>query len=310
MKKATNIPKTLANKKLLIVGCAGSVAKMMIDIFYTMGFKELTGLDRIKTTNKKLKSFIKLDINLSLTPKQINSFTEFDLILFSIPFKIFKKFFTQIHSNLKSNVVLIDLFSIKSEYAHFISQNESLFSRDIGFISLNPLFRPDAISSESKFLVCTYGNSTLVNRLMKQLEHSISIIHLENFEQHDRLMSFVQVAPHFVILTLATFLCESGIPYEKIKSINTVFAEALFCTISRILSGTPHVYWEIQSVNAYGKEVREKILQTVKDLMQLFMGQDSASFEKRFLSLQNYFKDKEHYNDIFLKITETAAPKV
>lgn len=297
-------PKCLSNLRVLIIGCGGMVANLMIDIFADMGIQEMEGIDRDLVVNtNKLKHFIQLDVTQSLNQQQCEYFCDFDIILFAIPFETFKPLMAQIASYLKSNAILIDFFSIKTIYLNFIQNNLKLFPENVSFISMNPLFRPDILNSEKKFLVCTYRGNNAVDDLIHQFKNYISVVFLESFDEHDRLMSFVQVAPHFLVLVLSVFLTESGVAYEKIKLASTTFMEAVFCIVSRMLVGGSHVYWEIQSMNNYSKEVREKLMQTMETMLKLFADNNNVHlFENKFAASQNYFVDRENYNDLFLKI--------
>jgi prephenate dehydrogenase len=295
--------------KTLIIGNGGIIAELMIDIFYALGFKELTGLDKIYSNNKKLIHFIKLNMSSNLTISQRDMFTEFDIIIFATPFDPFKSYFPQIYSHLKPTAILIDLFSIKSNYMDFIKEYDNKLLSKISFISMNPLFRPDLPTDRKKFLVYVYKPNESTLRLLNELKNVITLIELNTAEEHDRLMCFNQVAPHFMILALATFLSESGISYKRLKSTNTAYMEVIHCIISRILAGKTHVYWEIQSMNMFCKDSREKLATIVQDYLNIFDDNNEQLFNQKFAKLRDYFEDIEAYNCLFKDILNIANKK-
>jgi len=291
----------LSNSKVLIVGCGGNIGALMIDVLLQMGLENLQGIDRNKNTNKKLKLFKKMDLNSIIDEQSLTFFSMFDLIVFTIPYACFEVIFIKISPYLREEVVLVDLFSTKSQYLQMIKEDKNVGSKNLGLISINPLFRSGLNSSERKYLVCINCSNEVTVFFVKKLKSAVSVIMLENIDEHDKLMGFVQVAPHLITLVLASFLRNSGIDYEKLKSTNTVFSDIFFSLIDRILSGSSHVYWEIQSKNSYAKEVRKNLSSILEEFVALIESDNFYNFDNRMGSLKDYFIENKVYSKKFLK---------
>lgn len=296
----------MSSPSIVMLGCHSVVGQLILDM---LDFSEVTGLDcsQDRINHPKISEFIQADLAKKLDASLCRVISKADIILMTTPFSCFEAFSCQIISLLKKDVLLIDTFSIKSPYIKLLKVLEREKNKKFSLLSLNPLFRPDAKLHNKKICVCVYHPTDLTQSLIRKLSESLEVIKLESLEEHDKIMGIIQAAPHFSMLVLSMFLKNSGLSFEKIHSMKTVFMEGTLAVLSRLLMGQSHVYWDIQANNDYAKESRDQLSLVFDQLSQMVCENDNKAFNQLFEELKDFFKDNEAYNRAFFKLLHDPA---
>ena len=118
-------------------------------------------------------------------------------------------------------------------------------------------------------------------------------------EEHDKIMSVVQVAHHLLYLAYALTLWESLDP-EQVGKYSTKSLEATLLTMKKLRRNLS-VVKEIQKLNIYGIESKAKLLENLKLLAEMNIGAWSRLetalndlFQSRFSKIEQYLCEKDH----------------
>lgn len=288
-------------KKAVILGSSGSVGRYMVNFFYEMGY-EILGVDKVLIKNNRVKKQCPYDLNdINLVSKGI--FNDCSAIIFAIPYQLAKNLIDEVLQSIKNqNLLIIDTFSAKYQYFAQLDSYRNSFQTNLYFLSMTPLFSPNKELSSYKTLVGSYKNNLPDAEIVDFIKSHPDMIFMDDITQYDVIMSYIQVIPHCLTIMLATLLKDSEICYSDIKKYSTGFMEMMFYPLSRIVSGMPHVYWEIQQYNPYAKKARKKIRSSLSLIDKLLNSKDINNFEAYFNYLKNYFNDSDDINQSFSRM--------
>ena len=159
--------------------------------------------------------------------------------------------------------VLMDSFSVKSRLFKVIEDE----SREVGFkyLSIHPLFGSLTDTwGEVMVLIPSLTSRDSLPMASQMFEAAgLRTVVLSDPDTHDRVMAYIQVAHHLMLLALYTMLKDA----DKVGgiSVNLLMTHSLRLTmraIERTLEQLD-VVEEIQEMNPYANEVRDKIIKYI-----------------------------------------------
>jgi prephenate dehydrogenase len=116
-----------------------------------------------------------------------------------------------------------------------------------------------------------------------------AVIHYCDALEHDQLMSYVQVAPHAILIAYAQFLVARSVDLQLLGKVSTPASRVIWSMLARMIENDPSVYWEIQAHNVTGQEVRDELAGFLTSLNELIRTDDKKSFDLTFLKLRDLF---------------------
>lgn len=109
-------------------------------------------------------------------------------------------------------------------------------------------------------------------------------------KEHDEIMAVCQVLPHAAILGFGNALAKTTLSIDIILEMMPPPMKCMMALLARILSGSPDVYWSIQTENEYAKYQRMAVFQGVEELMSCVASEDVDSFREQLLIISSYMK--------------------
>ena len=82
-------------------------------------------------------------------------------------------------------------------------------------------------------------------------------------DEHDRLIAFVLGLSHALNIAFFTALAESGEAAPRLARMSSTTFDAQLAVASRVAAESPELYFEIQSLNEYGRESLEALQSAV-----------------------------------------------
>ncbi len=166
---------------------------------------------------------------------------------------------------IKGSIVM-DVFSVKTP---FFGRFEEL-SKRLGFsyVSVHPLFGELIEPIGEGVIIIPSVTSGDGVRLVADLfaKSGFEVVILDKPETHDRLMAYLQVAHHLLLLTLYALLRKVGVSLDS-----PLLTHSLRITAKAIERIVRHidVVDEIQMLNPYAKEAREEAMRMLEALIKL-----------------------------------------
>jgi prephenate dehydrogenase len=158
----------------------------------------------------------------------------------------------------------MDISSVKKG---FVEEVLEVLPSDAGYVSLHPLFGPSVkrIEGEAVVVIPVRGEWALIKALELVKGSGLRAV-VSSVEEHDKMMSIIQVAHHLSYLAYALTLAETMDP-QLIER----YATRSLCATLRMLkrmSKNFGVVKEIQELNVYGRAAKVHLLESLKKLIE------------------------------------------
>jgi len=225
-----------------------------------------------------------------------------EIILVTTPLSVTPSVLQELSKYVSCEQLVGDISSVKAPVA------SALQALPCEIVSLHPLFGPRALTLSGRSIVwsqvslCGKYSSFLRGLLTSQ---GASLIDL-NLDEHDQMMSVVQVTTHLHLLLFGRILADSSpSSIEKTLSCATPPFAALASFTSRMLSQDAELYADIAGANPHTREILGKL----KDLITLLIETDTpANLKKAFLEM--YQPLKPFWTDLAIKVGSEKSDKI
>ena len=97
--------------------------------------------------------------------------------------------------------------------------------------------------------------------------------------EHDKLIAYVLGLSHALNLAFFTALAESDKLVPHLKRLSSTTFDAQLDVASRVATENPQLYFEIQSLNAYGREPLDAMRQAANRIQTLVETNDEEGFD-------------------------------
>ncbi len=202
---------------------------------------------------------------------------ESDWVILSVPIDKMPEVVHRIQGWLKPGQLLSDFCSIKQKVIPEMMKTEA------EVISIHPMFGAvPSLKGHNVILLPTRPGKWLhkVERIFKQLE--LNTLVLEDWKEHDSLMSMIQGLLHFIHITFSHTLVKSGMDLDKLLQVCSPVYEANFAFACRILQRDPALYTHILMDNQENVKVISSFIEQAKQSLKLIEHNDAPAFIQAF----------------------------
>ncbi|MHA1312049.1 MAG: prephenate dehydrogenase/arogenate dehydrogenase family protein [Candidatus Helarchaeota archaeon] len=237
--------------KLIIIGGTGGMGQLITNTFKD----ELDIYIYSRDPSKARKFASELGVNPAVKQDIYNA----DIIIVSVPISQTLKTCSEIAPLMKPNSLLIDISSVKTGIVDKLTVPDK-----IEYISMHPLFGPLGSFNDQNVILIPVKTDKWIDYVINLLEKHGSTVSTLSFQEHDRIMSNVQVIHHFSYLCLGVFLSLNPVqPQFFTRSYKKTIDS--FKNYQNNLS----IMLDIQKLNPYSKSIRQKFSDLVSELAQL-----------------------------------------
>ena len=172
--------------------------------------------------------------------------------------------------------LVFDIGSLKSP---LVEPLRALAARGVQVTSLHPMFGPDTELLSGRHVLFMDAGAPGAVREAQQLFASTMALQMQMpLEEHDRLIAYVLGLSHALNIAFFTALAESGESAPRLAKLSSTTFDAQLASASRVAQESPHLYFEIQSLNPSGAVALEELLKAVQRLADIVRRNDEAAF--------------------------------
>ncbi|MCG7843808.1 MAG: prephenate dehydrogenase/arogenate dehydrogenase family protein [Methanomassiliicoccales archaeon] len=167
---------------------------------------------------------------------------------------------------LRPKGLIFDITSVKSPLIDVLKEGA-----DQGLLvcSIHPMFGPDASFIFARNLIlCDCGSDTAVNRFMPLLNGTGANVLEMPVEDHDKLIAVVLGMSHALNLSFFEALRQSGFKHQELRRAASTTFEKQMNTSSSVAQESPDLYYEIQHLNPYNREMLEALISALREVQQ------------------------------------------
>ncbi len=183
--------------------------------------------------------------------------------------------------------VVFDLGSLKSPLREGL---DACLRAGVRITSLHPMFGPSVDLLAGRHVVVVDVGSAEANAAAAALFAGTTARLVEmDLDAHDQAMAYVLGLSHAVNIAFFGALDESGAAAGHLARVSSTTFEAQLAVASRVASENPHLYFEIQHLNAHGLEALDALSRSVESLRAAVAEGDEAAFVALMERGQRYF---------------------
>jgi chorismate mutase/prephenate dehydrogenase len=146
--------------------------------------------------------------------------------------------------------VVFDVGSLKTPLQSGLA---ALREAGVRVTSLHPMFGPQADLLAGCHVIFVDVGVADATRVVRELFASTMANPVElDLESHDRVIAFVLGLSHALNIAFFTALAESGEAAPRLQELSSTTFQAQLEVAARVAAENPHLYYEIQALNAFG----------------------------------------------------------
>lgn len=272
------LPATDTQEKILIVGGAGNMGNWFAQFFNSMGI-EVSIFDPVD------KEKIWPEVS-SLDSEQVN---RFQYLLLATPMEVSRTIIEQLALE-QVKPIIIEIGSLKEPIINTYKKARSL---GLKIVSIHPMFGPSQEFLSGKNILFCKSEHEDENKELEELREffsltSANIIEL-SLEDHDRYMSYILGASHFINLIYASLLSKAPFRLSELEKLaGTTFSKQLSVT-KDVVNENQDLYFEIQISNPETSQLLKDFEKTLSELAGAISKGNREIFKKQMAVALKYF---------------------
>ncbi len=198
-----------------------------------------------------------------------------DLIVVATPLKAANEVLLALAARRPRGVVF-DIGSLKTPLRAGLAA-----LRDAGahVTSVHPMFGPDTdLLSGRHVIFIDLGDAAALEEARALFDSTMADLVVMGLDEHDRLIAFVLGLSHALNIAFFTALAESGEAAPRLARMSSTTFDAQLDVATKVAAENPDLYYEIQSLNAYGEESLSALRDAVERLYRSVHEHDPDRF--------------------------------
>ena len=213
-----------------------------------------------------------------------------DVLVIAVPIQYTSEVIREVAPFMKSGSLMVDVTSIKEEPSKTMAE---VLPESVEYIPTHPVFGPRTTKLDNQVIVLTADKKgkwyPKVHDYLKSKNMRIIETTAEN---HDFMMSIVQVLTHFSFISAASAIEKLSVDISETEDYESPIYNLMIDLIARIVSQNPYLTYNIQSRNSFGPKVRNALADSVIELRDVINNGD----EEQFIDIA--IKATKHMGDI------------
>ena len=199
-----------------------------------------------------------------------------DILVISVPIQYTSEVIREVAPFMKSGSLMVDVTSIKEEPSKAMAES---LPETVEYIPTHPVFGPRTTRLDNQVIVLTADKKgkwypKVYNYLASK---NLRIIET-TAENHDFMMSIVQVLTHFSFISAASAIEKLSVDISETEDYESPIYNLMIDLIARIVSQNPYLTYNIQSRNNFGPKVRNALADAVIELRDVINKGDEDEF--------------------------------
>jgi chorismate mutase / prephenate dehydrogenase len=198
-----------------------------------------------------------------------------DLVVVATPIRIANEVLGELADRRPSGIVF-DIGSLKTPLR---SGLERLRATGCHVTSVHPMFGPDTeLLSGRHVIFVDLGDALALEEARALFGSTMADLVTMGLDEHDRLIAFVLGLSHALNIAFFSALAESGEAAPTLARMSSTTFDSQLEIATRVAAESPELYYEIQSLNEYGKESLDALRTAVDRVWRAVDQGDAAAF--------------------------------
>jgi len=252
-----------SGRSALVIGGAGKMGRWFIEFLASQGYNVT-----VADPTGRVDGFAYVE-DWRAAP------LDHDLIVVATPLQIANTILQELAAR-KPRGIVFDIGSLKSPLRQGLNA-----MRDAGcrVTSVHPMFGPDTeLLSGRHVIFIDVGNKEAIDEAQSLFASTMAERVVMTLDEHDRLIAYVLGLSHALNIAFFTALAESGEAAPRLAQLSSTTYDAQVDVATKVAGESPELYFEIQSLNDYGRESLAALRDAVERLWRSVSTQDAPEF--------------------------------
>ncbi|MFL6547372.1 MAG: prephenate dehydrogenase/arogenate dehydrogenase family protein [Povalibacter sp.] len=198
-----------------------------------------------------------------------------DLIVVATPLRIANTVLQEL-AGRKPRGIVFDIGSLKSPLRSGIQAMQQAGCR---ITSVHPMFGPDTeLLSGRHVIFIDLGHQDALEHARELFAATMAERPVMSLDEHDRLIAYVLGLSHALNIAFFTALANSGEAAPRLAQLSSTTYDAQVDVATRVANESPELYFEIQSLNDFGRESLSALRDAVERLWKSVSTNDAPEF--------------------------------
>jgi chorismate mutase/prephenate dehydrogenase len=200
---------------------------------------------------------------------------DYDLIVVATPLKVANLVLQELAAR-KPRGTIFDIGSLKTPLRQGVN---ALREAGCRVTSIHPMFGPDTeLLSGRHVIFVDCGNAEALDQAQTLFASTMAERVVMSLDEHDRLIAYVLGLSHALNIAFFTALADSGEAAPRLAQLSSTTYDAQVDISTKVANENPDLYFEIQSLNDYGRDSLNALRVAVERLCNAVAAGDAASF--------------------------------
>jgi chorismate mutase/prephenate dehydrogenase len=262
----TEVTPNESARTVAVIGGRGRMGRLLAAMFADVGHRVLVA-----------------DPGTDLTPAEAAAAA--DVVVISVPIDATEGVIRELGPHVRDDALLMDVTSVKRGPVAAM-----LASTGASVVGTHPMFGPNVHTLQGQRVVlCRARGDAWADWVAHTLGAHGMVITETTPEQHDRVMSVVQVLTHFQTQVMGLTLARLGVPLEEtLPFTSPVYLLELYTT-ARHFAQASALYGPIEMRNPRAGDVTRAFQSAAAELADVIVKGDQATFDRLFDEVRGFF---------------------
>jgi chorismate mutase/prephenate dehydrogenase len=252
-----------SGRSALVIGGAGKMGRWFAEFLASQGYNV-----SIADPAGRLEGFASI-ADWRATP------LDQDLIVVATPLRIANAVLQEL-AERKPRGIVFDIGSLKSPLRSGI---QAMLDAGCRITSVHPMFGPDTeLLSGRHVIFVDLGHRDALDEARELFAATMAERPVMSLDEHDRLIAYVLGLSHALNIAFFTALANSGEAAPRLAQLSSTTFDAQVDVATRVANESPDLYFEIQSLNDYGRESLTALRDAVERLCRSVTTNDAPEF--------------------------------
>ncbi len=254
---------TGAGQRALIIGGAGKMGGWIAEFLLSQEYEiEIADPSSAESVFPRVNDWHDLEL-------------DHDLIVVAAPIQATAEVLGEL-AEIKPTGLIVDVGSLKTPLKKSLNR---LADAGCKVTSIHPMFGPDTRLLSGRHVIFVDVGVPQATEEARALFSSTMAERVDmSLEEHDRLIGYVLGLSHALNLAFFTALSGSGELVPHLNQLSSTTFDAQLDVASRVAGDNPHLYYEIQALNDFGKEPLDALVNAAEHIRDLIYNRDEEGF--------------------------------
>ncbi len=223
------------------------------------------------------------DLDTSLSNKDLVEAA--DIVIFSVPLHLTERIIEETVPYTRKDQLLMDVSSLKQ------GPVKAMLKSEASVMGMHPMFGPQVSSVKGQTIIACPARVNEEEKLeiYRVFESSGARIKETTPEDHDRMMSIIQVLIHFSTIVMGRTLREIGVDIKESLDYTSPIYRLEMNFIGRLFAQDPALYGAIGMLNPHSEKVLGKLHESFISYLDMIKSKSLREFIEDFRKTADFF---------------------